>query len=65
MPPDKANIRTPRNHPAIPDIRPEAGRLTHAPDLDDNGIREIVYETFIAHYVMAAPAKPSYFAAAR
>lgn len=31
---------------------PEAGRLSRVPDLADNGIREIVYGTFIAYYVI-------------
>ena len=31
---------------------PEAGRLSRVPDLADKGIREIVYSTFIAYYVI-------------
>jgi len=34
------------------DTFPEAGRISRVPDLADHGIREIVYGTFIAYYVI-------------
>ena len=37
---------------SILDTFPESGRLSRVPDLAANGIREIVYGTFIAYYVI-------------
>ena len=37
---------------SVLDTFPEAGRLSRVPDLANNGIREIVYGTFIAYYVI-------------
>jgi len=37
---------------AILDTFPETGRISRVPDLADHGIREIVYGTFIAYYVI-------------
>ena len=37
---------------SVLDTFPEAGRLSRVPDLADIGIREIVYGTFIAYYVI-------------